>query len=259
MRRRKSQLVSRSTEPSTAALQAIRNGEIDSLRSVLREHGDVATARIDGARTLLHVVTDWPGQLPDGARMVALLVECGADVNAAFIGPHAETPLHWAASCDDVAVLDALLDAGADIEAPGAVIGGGTPLADAVAFGRWRAARRLVERGAQTTLWQAAALGLTARIEAHLSGRTLPSWSPQPTSAGAVPPDEITHAFWHACHGGQQQAATLLLHEGADRQWSGYDGLTPVEAARRAGAASLVQWLQDQDTSSESAGRDGGR
>ena len=37
-----------------------------------------------------------------------------------------ETPLHWAASCDDVAVLDALLDAGADIHAPGAVIGGGS-------------------------------------------------------------------------------------------------------------------------------------
>jgi hypothetical protein len=38
----------------------------------------------------------------------------------------------------------ALLDAGADIEAPGAVIAGGTPLTDAVAFGQWQAARRLV-------------------------------------------------------------------------------------------------------------------
>lgn len=63
------------------------------------------------------------------------------------------TPLHWAESSDDVAVLDALLDAGADIEGAGAVIGDGTPLADAVAFGQWNAARRLIERGAQTTLW----------------------------------------------------------------------------------------------------------
>jgi hypothetical protein len=30
--------------------------------------------------------------------------------------------LHWAASSDDVEVLDALLDAGADIDAPGAVM-----------------------------------------------------------------------------------------------------------------------------------------
>jgi len=34
-----------------------------------------------------------------------------------------ETRLHWTASSDDVAVLDALLDAGADIESPGSVIG----------------------------------------------------------------------------------------------------------------------------------------
>ena len=70
-------------------------------------------------------------------------------MDARFRGPHEETPLHWAASSDDVAVLDALLDAGADIEAPGGVIGGGPPLADARAFGQWKAAHRLVERGAQ--------------------------------------------------------------------------------------------------------------
>ena len=62
---------------------------------------------------------------------------------------HTETPLHWAASCDDVDVMEVLLDHGADIEAEGACIGGGTPLADAVAFGQWRAARRLIERGAE--------------------------------------------------------------------------------------------------------------
>jgi len=54
-----------------------------------------------------------------------------------------------AASSGDVDVLDALLDAGADIEAPGAVIGGGTPLADARAFKQWMVALRLIERGAR--------------------------------------------------------------------------------------------------------------
>jgi ankyrin repeat protein len=55
---------------------------------------------------------------------VAALVAAGADVHARFTGPHTETPLHWAASSDDVGVLDALLDAGADIEAPWRVLPG---------------------------------------------------------------------------------------------------------------------------------------
>ena len=63
-----------------------------------------------------------------------------------------------------MAALDAPLDAGADIEARGGVIGGGTPLDDAVAFGQWNAARRLVARGAHPWLWNASALGLLAEV-----------------------------------------------------------------------------------------------
>ena len=141
-----------------AAVEAIRSGDIETLKRLLAENLELATARLGGAatinpcemsRTLLHVVTDWPGHCPNGPRTVAALTAAGADVNARFAGPHSETPLHWAASCDDVAVLDALLDHGADIEAPGAVIGNGTPLADACAFGQWNCARRLVERQAR--------------------------------------------------------------------------------------------------------------
>jgi ankyrin repeat protein len=189
------------------------------------------------------VATDWPGHYPNGPQTVAALVAAGADVNARFEGPHTETPLHWAASSDDVAVLDTLLDLGADIEAPGAVIGGGTPLADAAAFGQWNAARRLVERGAKTSLWEAAALGLLNRVEAHFAGAALEAWSPGSPRADASEPDEVTHAFWCACHGGQQQVAEYLLNRGADINWIGYDKLTPFDAARRTGANALVAWL----------------
>jgi ankyrin repeat protein len=155
-------------------------------------------------------------------------------VNARFRGAHTETPLHWAASSDDIGALDALLDAGADIEANGAVIAGGTPLADAVAFGQWNAARRLVERGARTSLWQAAALGLIARVEQHFAG-TAP-----PTS------DDVTNAFWCACHGGQRTTAEYLLEHGADIDWIGYDGLTALDAARRSDAHELADWLRER-------------
>jgi hypothetical protein len=238
---------------AVATVEAIQKGDLESLQRLLEENPGLATARLGDPneckgmwRSLLHVATDWPGHFPNGAATVAALIAAGAEVNARFTGPHTETPLHWAASSDDVAVLDALLDGGADIEAPGAVIGGGTPLADAVAFGQWQTARRLVERGARTALWQAAALGLMDRIEKHFAGDSpsaLAPWSPRPPRPDAAPPDEITHAFWCACHGGQRQSAEYLLARGADLNWIGYDGLTPIDAARRSEAGTLVEWL----------------
>lgn len=106
---------------AVSAITAIHQGEHTSLRRLLLEHPELATAALATAgktRSLLHVATDWPGHYPQVAASIAILVAAGADVDARFIGPHNETPLHWAASSDDVDALDALLDAGADIEAP---------------------------------------------------------------------------------------------------------------------------------------------
>jgi len=49
---------------------------------------------------------------------------------------HRETPLHWAASNDDAALIDALLDAGASIEAAGSSFDGGSPLSCVVGYGQ---------------------------------------------------------------------------------------------------------------------------
>jgi ankyrin repeat protein len=219
-------------EDYVAAVKAVRGGDAEVLRALLAANPTLANARVDGCRTLLHVVTDWPGHFPQGPAIVALLVSHGADVNARLIARHPETPLHWAASTNDVAVLEALLDYGANIEASGAVIGEGTPLSDAVAFAQWDAARKLIERGAKSRLWEAAALGLIDRIERFFAE------GPAPEHA------EITTAFWCACHGGQRGAAEFLLARGADPEWIGYDKLTPVEAARRSGASDVVAWLE---------------
>jgi uncharacterized protein len=221
-----------------AATEAVHRGDVDTLRKLLDEHSGLATAFIgehpDGmSRTLLHAATDWPGHFPNNAATVAALIEAGADVNARFTGPHSETPLHWAASSDDVEVLDLLLDAGADIEAPGAVIAGGTPLSDAVAFAQWAAARRLVERGARTPLREAAGLGLLDRVEAYCAADPPPS------------PDDLTQALWYAAHGGQQDVAAFLLERGADINWVAvWDGTTPLDAAARNEMSALVDWLR---------------
>ena len=224
---------------AAAVVEAIHTGDLSTLKRLLLENPGLGAARLghddaDGmSRTLLHVATDWPGHFPNGAATVAALIEAGADVNARFRGPHAETPLHWAASSNDVEVLDALLDAGADIDADGGVIGGGTPLADARAFAQWEAANRLVERGARTTLTDAATLGLMDRLEAYFAGDTPPS------------PGDVNRAFWGACHGGQRAAAEYLLSRGADVNWiPPWEEKTPLDAAQRTGARELVDWLR---------------
>jgi ankyrin repeat protein len=226
------------SEQAAAAVEAISSGDTKSLKRLLSQNSNLANARVDDKRTLLHVATDWPGHFPNNMETIAVLVASGADVNAAFAGRHSETPLHWAASSNDVGVIDVLLDHGANIAARGSVIGGGTPMSDAVAFGQWQAARRLVERGARTTLWQAAALGLMDRVDEYFKA------VPPPT------PDEITNAFWCACHGGQRAAAECLLDRGADLNWVGYDKLSPLDAANRGGATALVQWLHGRGAKS---------
>ena len=97
-------------------------------------------------RTLLHVASEWPGHYPNGAATVAALIDAGADVNASFVGRHSE----------DTAALGgkqrrrrSARRAAERRRRHRSHWGGhrhGTPLADAVAFGQWNAARRLIER-----------------------------------------------------------------------------------------------------------------
>lgn len=224
----------RSDEPlAVAVTAAVHDGDLVALQRLLADNEGLATARIVDergcGRTLLHVLTDWPARFPNGAGTVAVLVAAGADVNARFEGSHGETPLHWAASADDVEVLDALLDAGADIDVDGAVIGGGTPLADARAFAQWRAAHRLVERGARVTVTDAATLGLLDEMKRLLTA------------------EDVDVAFWGACHGGQRECAEYLLDQGAEVNWlPPWERATPLDAALRNGFADLAAWVREQ-------------
>lgn len=226
----------RSTDDPLSRLlvELVRTGDVDGLTQLLAASPDLAGERFGSAHqscTTLHFATDWPGHFPEVARTIEVLVAAGAPVDARFAGPHTETALHWAASSDDVDALDALLNAGADIEADGAVLTGGTPLSDAVVFAQWNAARRLVERGASMTIWQAAALGHTDLVRQHLDD-------------GHHSADDITNACWHACRAGLLPVAQLLVAAGANLEWLGHDDLTPRAAGIASGNAELATWLQ---------------
>jgi uncharacterized protein len=132
----------KSSDPLSGTLtQVIRVGDLPSLERILATNPEVAAARIKddrGSKTVLHVVTDWPGFFPNGPAIVKVLISAGAQTDAATEGGRfSETPLHWAASSDDVEVTEALIDGGANLEVRGGSIAGGTALENAIGYS-WR-------------------------------------------------------------------------------------------------------------------------
>jgi ankyrin repeat protein len=216
----------------------IHRGDLDALRRILAARPELASVhmicRKGGWRTPLHNATDWPGYFPAAPATVAVLLEAGADPNDDTGGDRPETPLHWAASTDDVDVALVLIDNGAELETPGGSIG--TPLDNAIGYACWHVARLLVARGAAVDkLWHAGALGMLDRIEQLFEQR--------PEAAG-----EVSQAFWHACAGGQRRAAEYLLARGADLNWEpDYAKGTPLDAASSPGTrqSNVVSWLQE--------------
>ena len=224
-------------------LTAVHSGDVDLVTRLVSENPLLATARFGAARggtsTALHFVTDWPGYFPNGPEIVKALIDAGADPNALTTGrgsenpgPGSETPLHYAASSDDVDVAAALIDGGADLETPDGSIG--TPLDNAVGYACWHVARLLVLRGARVDkIWHAGALGLLNRLDELL--------------ASGVDSEQISQGFWHACGAGQRRAADRLLQAGADLNWEPeYAEGTALDAATGLGTRqeNVIEWLR---------------
>jgi len=226
---------------AVAAVVAIREGDVAGLARLLEAVPDLAASRLEiaGGRTPLHIVSDWPGYFPNGPAVTSLLIGAGADPNfRPEDDEHGETPLHWAASSDDVDVARALIDGGADLETPGGSIG--TPLDNAIGYGCWHVARLLAARGARVDkLWHAAALGMLDRLDELLTA--------------GVGREEISQAFWHACVAGQRRAAERLLNAGADLNWvPDYAEGTALDAAAGLGTRqdNVLEWLRSRGAQS---------
>ncbi len=222
---------------------AMLGGDVAEVKRLVFERPELATASFGsverGTGTGLHFVAGWPGYYPNGPEIVHALVDAGADPNvrttsrgSSTPGPGSESPLHYAASNDDVDVAAALIDRGSDVEAPDGSIG--TPLDNAIGYGCWHVACLLAARGARVEkVWHAASLGMLDRLEELL--------------VPGIEPGLVSQGFWHACAAGQRRAAERLLRAGADLNWEpDYASGTPLDAAKGLGTRqeNVISWLE---------------
>ncbi len=194
------------------AVAAIKAGDLERFRTLLRADPSLATAPSSKGHTLLQCVVLDGFEVPHSSEMAQLLIDAGAAV---------DEPLIAAASMDNVDAIPVLLNAGA------ALNGNGTwsPLEDALAFGAHRAIRLLLERGATIhNLRIAAGLGRADLIDGFFHpdgsltaeagelawpfGEPAEGWSQDPQ-------DLIDNAFVYACRSGQVATAERLLQHSA--------------------------------------------
>jgi len=233
------------------ARAAVESGDVEALQQLLAQDPKlVSKTTLDNPRTLLHTLADFPGHRIRRDETANVLIEAGANVNARALfkgkSTPGETPLHWAASSDDVVLIDALIDGGADIDIDGAIIANGTPLWEAVVFCMQGAAHKLIERGATYNLMIAAGVGRLNLVETFFNAAgqvtaqagVLPGWSKPRESQFC-----IDSAFGLACRNGHLETAQWLLYKRPDINCKNPVGETPLDQAVGRKHPEVANWL----------------
>jgi len=167
---------------------------------------------------------------------------------------HDLTALHKAAEKDQAAAAEALLAAGAELEAK--VSWGMTPLDWAANMGSRRTAEVFLTRGAQLTHWAAAGLGMRDAVESFWhgdgtlkpgSGHRRPKQQDAETWTWVEPTEDqreiVSDSFYIACRNGHTEVARLLLERGADVNFRGFFGGTGLHWAAINGHKQTVEFL----------------
>jgi ankyrin repeat protein len=123
--------------------EAAQSQDSDAVRSLLKQHPDVNAAEPDGA-TALAWAAHW-----DNLDIASLLIAAWADVNAA--NNNGITPLWLACSNGSAAMVEKLLEAGAD-PVGNHLPAGETPLLRCAASGNVAAVKSLLARGVDVNI-----------------------------------------------------------------------------------------------------------
>jgi len=249
-----------------SAIEAIKTGNLERLRELVRQDSTLATSRSSTSHpTLLQCLVLSARDVPNQIEMARVLIEAGADLDG---------PLGACGSCDNVEAARLLLDSGAAVNGRGGS-GGWSPLEEALYWNSRRVVQLLLDRGASIhNLRIASGLGRTDLIEAffnddgslkpnagrlnwpwgdlrviensnfdtagkrYLSGK-FSSWTNDRQSL-------INNAFVYACMHGQLDAASLLLEKGAQINAipGGFDySGTGLHYAAYSGHRTMVEFL----------------
>ena len=186
----------------------------------------------------------------DNAVMVRLMVEAGADVNAAE-GFGGNTPLHEAVENGNAEIVQILVDAGADIEAEGFM--GRTPLGLAAEEGATEIMQILLGQGADNGTpegedKQSPAIGSEALFTAIKKGdvetvRLLVEAGADVNAAEGFGGNTPLH---EAVEEGNAEIVQILVDAGADIEAEGFMGQTPLGLAAEEGATEIMQILLGQ-------------
>lgn len=215
------------------AIAAIRSGDSEKFKALVAADPSLATSRSSTSHpTLLQCVALDGKDKPNNVEMAEVLIDAGAELNE---------PLGAAASIDNRAVAELLIDRGAAVDGTG----GWAPLEEALYWNSRNVIALLLERGAKVqNLRMAAGLGRTDLIESYFNpdgslkpeaGKINWPWGDLETiarsnnnAAGKQALVDrvnewsqdrqgiINNAFVYACMHGHIEAAKLLLDKGAE-------------------------------------------
>ena len=220
---------------------AVRTGNIDTVRTLLAAGVNVDTPEADGTTALHWAVRE------RNPEMTRLLIEAGAYVRVE--NRYGVTPLHLAALAADAGMIETLLAAGAEVD--GASPEGETVLMTASRTGNVEAVQVLLDAGAdpnrregwhaQTALMWAAAenhsdiIQALVEAEAELEARSVPVDMPNVVAAqrqgGFVYPEYnkgSMNALLFAARQGNLEAVEALIDAGADLNGTDEEGVTPL-------------------------------
>jgi uncharacterized protein len=228
-------------------VEAVKNKDQESVRSLLEQHVDVNAPEGDGA-TALEWAAHW-----DDLDTADLLIRAGANVNAA--NDYGATPLMLACDNGSPAMAERLLKAGANPNVAKST--GETALMSCARTGNLGAVKLLLDHGAevnareplrgQTALvWaigrkRREVVKLLIEHKADVRARTKEGFTP----------------LYFAAEQGDVESARILLAAGADVNAAASNGMTPLVAASAGGNQDLLAFLLDHGSNPNAAAQRG--